>query len=227
VPRRSKGDFHVEVLGPLHVRARLELGGRGQQVRAPAEVRAPVLALRQAPGLAARVAHVREAPVRDVEARAALPALVDVPGELERELRIVRGQVAAVAGRFLRPFREGEGLARAVVHQPPLRVDRGLAGELHGRLDVLRVDREVLRRDDAHLELRRVLDRVAVELRRHEPAHLLLVRGRDHVAGRDVGGAGARERRQRERERERAELHRTPPPDAAGEYQIGDVHERS
>ena len=106
-----------------------------------------------------------------------------------------------MAGRRLRPLREGERLPRGVVRELAVGVDLRLAGELHGGLDVLRVHRVVLVLDDLHLEIGEALDRVGVDLVRDEPVDLLLVRGRDHVAGRDVG---ARQRRG-EPEREQGE----------------------
>ena len=196
---------HVErrrglvVLRELEVRARHEVRRLRQQVGAVAEVGPPVLALRDLPGVVALPAPVALAGVGHVRA-ARLPAEIEVPGQLRADLRIVGREVAPVAGRRLRPLREGERLTGRVVPELALRAERRLAGVLHRRLDVLGVNRVRLGRDDLHLELGKVLERVGRDLLGHETARLLRVRGRDDVAGLHVGEAAARARDQCEQQ---------------------------
>ena len=161
--------LHVEELRPLDVGALLELRGRGQEIGAVAEVGPAVLALGDAPDFLAVVPHVAEAPVRQVQTGAALPAVVDVPGELERELRIVRRQVALVAGRVLRPFRVRERLTGGVVVRSRLRVELRLAGVVDRRLHVRRVRRVLPGIDDLHVEVGVVLDHVRYQLVGDDP----------------------------------------------------------
>jgi hypothetical protein len=171
----------VPELRPLDDGVLLELVGLREQIGAVAEVGAAVLALAETPEVLAAVAHVGEAPVRVVVSRA-LPAVVDVPGELEAELGIVGGEVAAVVGRLLRPLRVREGLTRRVAHQVSLCVDRRLTGVLHRGFDELRVRRIHAGLHDLHLEAVEVLDDVGVELVRDQAPDLLAVGGRDDVA---------------------------------------------
>ncbi len=104
--------------------------------------------------------------MRQIETRTALPAIIDVPGELESELRIVGRQVAGVVGYLLGPFRVWEGLPGDVVHEPTVFVHASLTGIAGGGFDVLRMCGVFFGLDDRHMKVGKGLHGVSVDLRR-------------------------------------------------------------